>query len=253
MTANNSIQSLLDQLRRDFLAELPGRIQEIESLILGQVNNNNYEEIFRLVHSLKGGGGTHGIQIISVICHQLESYLEKQQQADNLGSTECTDHCLKYIDLLIKTHEQALDGKNKFTGIEKLLNNISNNNSDHKYSILLVESSKLQVNLIKQFLSSPPLIIDTHNNGLKALELLLHKKYDIIITGMEVDELNGAALIAAMRLSKTVNRDTKSILLTTKNFNKPKRNTDPDRIIARSTDISQQLKDAVDELLKQIK
>ena len=253
MTANNPIQSLLDQLRRDFLAELPGRIQEIESLILGQAKNDNYEEIYRLVHSLKGGGGTHGIQIISVICHQLESYLEKQQETDNLGSTECIDHCLKHIDLLIKTHEQASEGKNKFTEIEKRLNNISNSFSDHKYSMLLVESSRLQVNLIKQFLSSLPLAIDTHNNGLKALELLLHKKYDIIITGMEVDELNGAALVAAMRLSKTVNRDTKSILLTTKKFHNPKRNIDPDKIIMRSTDINQQLKDVVLELLKPIK
>ena len=253
MTVNNPIQSLLDQLRRDFLAELPGRIQEIESLILGLTNNNNYEEIYRLVHSLKGGGGTHGIQIISVICHQLESYLETQQEADNLGSTECIDHCLKYIDLLIKTHEQASEDKNKFTEIEKCLNNISNSFTGYKHSLLLVESSRLQVNLIKQFLSSLPLVIDIHNNGLKALELLLHKKYDIIITGMEVDELNGAALIAAMRLSKTVNRDTKSILLTTKSFNNPKRNTDPDKIIARSADINQQLKDAVNELLKKIK
>ncbi|MCW8855179.1 MAG: Hpt domain-containing protein [Gammaproteobacteria bacterium] len=252
MTTNNPVQALLDQLRNEFLTELPAKIEEIESLILGLTNNNNYEEIYRLVHSLKGAGGTHGIQIISVICHQLENHLEKQREQNKLSSTECIDYCLKYIDLLSKVHGQAKNNSNQFSVIEKLLNDIANSNCEHKYSALLIESSQLQINLVKQSLSSVPLMIETHNNGLKALEILLHKKYDIVLTGMEINGLNGEALISAMRLSKSINKNTKSILLTSKSFNRPKRMTDPDRIIARSKDLSQQLKSAVEELLKQV-
>ena len=75
----------------------------------------------------------------------------------------------------------------------------------------------------------------------------------MIITAMEINELNGEALISAMRLSKSGNKNTKTILLTTKNFKKPNRETDPDKIIARSTNLSQQLQDTVEELLKQFK
>ena len=250
MPNNNSIQALLDQLKSEFMAELPGRIQEIESLILGLDNKDNYEEIYRLIHSLKGGGGTHGIQIISVICHQMEAYLEKQHELDKLSSTQCINHCLKYIDLLTKTYDQESNRNSQHSTIEKLLNKISKSDSTEKYTVLLIEPSRMQIDLIKQSLSSMPLAIDTHNNGLKALEILLHKKYDLIITGMEINELNGEALISAIRLSKSINKDTKSILLTSKAFNRPMRTTDPDKILARSQNLIQQVKDAVKELLK---
>ena len=249
MTSDNPVQAMLDQLKNEFIAELPSRLEEIEALVLGLSSNNNYEEIYRLIHSLKGAGGTHGIQIISVVCHQLESYLESQHDSGSLNSSQCIDHCLKYIDLLVKTHEEASKQKPQFNKIEKLLNEISDQQAAHRYTTLILESSRLQFDLIKQSLAHLPLIIDSDSNGLKALELLLHKKYDIIITGMEISELNGEALISAMRLSKSVNKDTKSILLTSKRFNNPNRATDPDRIITRSTKLSNELEKAVTELL----
>lgn len=250
MTSNNPAQELLDQLKNEFVEELPSRIEEIENLLLGLDKSDNYEEIYRAVHSLKGSGGVHGIQIITVICHQLESYMEAQYEAGSLNTKQCIDHSLKYIDLLLKTQVEASRQKTQFTNIEKLLNSISSTDSSHKYTALVLESSKLQMNFIKQSLSPLPLVFDFSNNGLKALELLLHKKYDIIITGLEINELNGEALIAAVRLSKSVNKNTKAILLTTKSITNPNRFTDPDKTLSRSTELSSRLLNTVSELLK---
>ena len=250
MTSNNPVQALLDKLKDEFIAELPNRIEEIENLILGLDSNDNYEEIYRNVHSLKGGGGTHGLQIISVICHHLETYLQASHDSGCLHTSDCIDHSLKYIDLLLKTHEDAFSKKNQFSRIEIALNKLTNSESAHKYTALILESSRLQIDLIKKSLSPIPLVIETHDNGLKALELLLHKKYDIIITAMEINELNGEALISAMRLSRSLNKDTKSILLTTKQPVTPNRSTDPNKIILRNTDMSARLLETVKELLK---
>ncbi|MDH5471545.1 MAG: Hpt domain-containing protein [Gammaproteobacteria bacterium] len=252
MTTLNPIQALLDKLRNEFIAELPGRIEEIEKLILTLDSADNYEELYRHIHSLKGAGGTHGIQIISVICHNLETYLQTRKDSGDLNSTACIDHCLKYIDLLNKTYKESTNSKNQLNRIEAKLGELTELESAHKYTALVLESSNLHINLIKQSLSSLSLAIETHDNGLKALELLLHKKYDLIITGMEINELNGEALISAVRLSKAINKNTKCILLTTRKPAKPNRMTDPDRIISRSTDLSTQLLETTKELLKEI-
>ena len=250
MVSINPAQEILEQLKKEYIDELPSKIEEIETLVIGLDKQDNYEEIYRLVHSLKGSGGTYGLQIITVICHQLESYMESQFEAGEINEKHCIDHCLKYLDLLVKTQREASKRNEKFNNIEKLLSNLSNSNLSNKFSALVLESSKMQMNLIKQSLSSVPVLIDFNNNGLVALELLLHKKYDIVITGMELGELNGEALISAIRLSKSINKDVKAILLTTKSIDNPNRRTDPNKIILRSTSQSEELLAAVNELLK---
>lgn len=250
MTSDNPVQALLEQLKNEFISELPGRISEIERLILELKESDNYEEIYRLVHSLKGAGGTHGIQIISVICHQLENHLETQHSSGNQQSDLSIDHSLKYLDLLSKTHEQVAAQNYQFGHIEKRLNEISDASSPAPFTALVIESSKLQTDLIKQSLSHLPLSIHTSDNGLKALEELLHKKYDLVITSMEIAELNGEAVISAMRLSKGINKDTRSILLTSNTGKQPNRYSDPDLIVSRSTQFSSELAKTAEQLLK---
>ena len=252
MADNNPVQNLLDQLKNEFIAELPDRIASLETLILGLDNHDNYEEIYRFVHSLKGIGGTHGIQIISVVCHQLETYLEKQHESNQLDSESSINHCLKYIDLLEKTYTELANNKTEFHSINKLLNEILDDSKTNKYSVLLLDSSKLKIEISKQCIASLPITIESHDNGLDALELLLHKKYDLLITGMEISSLNGEALIAAVRLSNSINKNIKTILLTTQNTDTCNRLIDPNSVILRSAQFGTELNNAANQLLKEI-
>ena len=251
MNTINPVHAMLEQLKNEFLAELPARIEEIEQLILGLESSNNYEEIYRQVHSLKGTGGTHGIPIISIICHELENFIEKEQMQGELNSGQCIDHCLLYIDLLTQTQKETLESRPDYNIIEQSLNKISNKISPNKHNALIIESSKLYIDLIKKSLSSLPLTIEVSTSGLKSLELLLHKKYDILITGKEIDEINGEAIIAAFKLSKPAGKNTKCILLTSKPATSSmlNRTTDPDSILKRSTSLSTDLNTSVKQLL----
>ncbi|MDH5765295.1 MAG: Hpt domain-containing protein [Gammaproteobacteria bacterium] len=252
MNTINPVQVMLEQLKNEFLAELPARTEEIEQLILGLNANDNYEEIYRQVHSLKGTGGTHGIPIISIICHELENFIEKEHSLGELNSDQSIDHCLLFIDLLIQTQKETIKTSPHYNDIQQALNKITNKISPNKHNVLIIESSKLYIDLIKESLSSLPLTIEVSTNGLKALELVLNKRYDIIITGKEIDELNGEAIIAAFKLSKPASKSTKCILLTSKPATKTrlKRTTDPDSILKRSTSLSSNINTCVKELLK---
>ena len=75
-TNSDTFQQMLLQLRKTFLEDMPEKLDRLESLLLEIEKNGDggevFNELYRIVHSLKGSGGTHGLHIITTICHQLE-------------------------------------------------------------------------------------------------------------------------------------------------------------------------------------
>ncbi|MDH5571383.1 MAG: Hpt domain-containing protein [Gammaproteobacteria bacterium] len=245
---NKEALELLNQFRNEFVSELSSKLDDLENMIIDSTSNDQYEEIYRNIHSLKGAGGTHGLHIISIICHQFEEELESQHGKNEFGQKKSTDNLLGYIDLLRQSRSEILQSKTEFSKIESALNSLNTQYLPDYKDILIIESSRLVMELTKQALASLPVNIHSHNNGLTALELLLHKKYDIIITGMEVKGLNGEALIAALKLSRGLSHKCKTILITSKKDIKIKRDLDPDRVIKRDTNYDSNLIQAVTEL-----
>ena len=246
---NKAALELLNQFRNEFIAELPSKLDTLENLVIDIKGDDNYEEIYRTVHSLKGAGGTHGLHIISIICHQFENTLETLNSKQQLNLKTSIDNLLEYLDLLRQSRREILLNKTEFTKIETALNKLTSKYLPDYKNILIIESSRLVMELIHKALSSLPLNIETQTNGLSALELLLHKRFDIVITGMEVKDLNGEALIAALKLSRGLSNKAQTILITSKEGIKIKRNLDPDKIIKRDTSFEQNLINAVNELI----
>ena len=63
------MQKMLRQLRATFLDELPERLDRLDNLLLdieklGAATGEEFNELYRGVHSIKGSGGTHGLHII---------------------------------------------------------------------------------------------------------------------------------------------------------------------------------------------
>lgn len=113
MTATTQLdtaQQILLQLRETFLEELPDRCDDIEDGILAlseDTDGEHFQRLYREVHSLKGSAGTHGVQPISTICHQLEDSLT--DAANNASHTpERIDIYLLYLDLIRRCHTLAL-------------------------------------------------------------------------------------------------------------------------------------------------
>jgi CheY-like chemotaxis protein len=91
------------------------------------------------------------------------------------------------------------------------------------------------------------------DNGLHALERLLHERYHILITGHEVKMLNGLALVSAVRLSHRHNQHIKAILLSSQKPRLFRRDIDPDYTIPRDARFPENLSSTIQTCLTQLR
>lgn len=108
-------QQMMQQLQANYLAELPDRINELEQRALSLKRTEGfaqeYEELYRKIHSLKGGAGTYGLQIVSTICHQMEDSLAYIANDSSKVDDNFLDRCIEYFDLMRLAIKGAVQGK----------------------------------------------------------------------------------------------------------------------------------------------
>ena len=243
------MQTMLADMKNGFLAELPDRLNTFEQLLLESAESEDPMEatqtLCREVHSVKGTAGTHGLPIISSICHHFEDQLQ-------LFSDNYVSHCLRYIDLLRETNEIALGDAPNFTPVEEKLLALRNEISDCHYHGLVVETSKYIAMIEQNVLQEYPIKITIVSDGMEALQRLLSEKFDLLITSQEIHSLNGIALISAIRASDSVNQDIKSLLITSQQKKVFARGCKPDKIIYKDEHIMHTLEIAIEKLMPEL-
>ncbi|MBT9613198.1 MAG: Hpt domain-containing protein [Burkholderiales bacterium] len=244
------VKAMLRQLRENYLAELDEKLGDIESDLLALERTERFADMFerayRKVHSLKGSAGTYGLPIISKICHQLEEHLNLFTNDASKLTREVLDRCLAHINLMRKARDQAQAGGEHFNDIEEALNALRTQLLGDRYSVLIVETSKVNIKLCADIMKRYPVQVTILDNGYQALELLLQHKYHLLITGLEVKMLNGLALVAAVRMSARGNQDMQAIMLSSSKQPPFKRNIDPNYIVPRDSQFAENLGRAID-------
>lgn len=218
MSANkDTFQRLLANMRAEFLDELPERCGELEDLILALEKSpkdvETFNDLYRRVHSLKGLGGTHGLSIITTLCHQLENRLTEAEVKHSFDKPFVTA-ALAYVDLINKVARQALLDKPDYAAIEAGLEKLRQSTLQSRKAGLIAESSATMAGFYQHTLAALPLQLTVIDSGLKALERLLQEPFDFVIVGRELKDLNGIALMSALRASATRNHKIPALLLT---------------------------------------
>lgn len=213
-------EELLAKLREEFLIELPNRCDKIESALFAINKEPNDSEtfhaLFREVHSIKGSGGTHGLAIVSAICHQLENTIT-QAKAEQRFDELFLSASLALCDLLKQVTDVFNSKKNDINHIEQKLDRLKKESLRNKKSVLIIESSKVMARLYQQAIDQVTRQIELMDDGLLALNRIMHEKFDLIILGGEIKALNARALIAAVRESKSINSKTEIVLISSSN------------------------------------
>lgn len=85
MTDTNELQAKLKLLSDAYAAQLPEKFRQIEQAC-EQLPRDNWDEegfqaLYRMVHSLTGSGKTFGFALLSDVAHNLEEYLRQIAQA----------------------------------------------------------------------------------------------------------------------------------------------------------------------------
>lgn len=252
MSGLSAFQVMLDGLRHDFLSQLSERCDSMDALVLRLVKSAGDREIFnalyRVIHSLKGAGGTHGLPIITRICHQLENVL---CAADDRHCFEeaFSDQALAYVDMLRLVDEVARQPEPDYSDIEVSLEAQRTLALKDLKSVMIADSSKMMSGLYQHVLASLPLQVTTVDEGVAALECLLRENYDLVIIGRELKTLNGIALIAALRANNSRNRDVPVVLITAGSEEVPE-HLQVNEVLRRDQSLSKRLLESVGSLLE---
>lgn len=251
----------LAQLRLNYIAELPERLEKLETELLrvereGDANSERFQSIFRAVHSMKGSGGTYGFFIITTVCHQFEDYLRAVGGESIHASlkAEYIPNCLHFLDILQDIADISMSGSEEFSSVEKKLSLLINTlNSSKKLTALIVTDSKSVAEYCRKVTLELGINAKLSDNSYASLLQLLTAPYDILITGAELPMLTGYSLLAAVRLSESVNRNIFSILITSKSdrLDKTKRDVDPDFVLKKDGDFGVHLESVLRNIIKQ--
>ncbi len=220
MTTNmEAFQILLKEMRESFLSELSERCDSCDALILALEKTPDdreaFNELYRRVHSLKGSGGTHGLAIITTLCHQLENLLSETDARQGFGPAFAT-RALAYVDLLRQVGQAARDDNPDYSAIEAELEILRQLTLQRRKAGLIAESSLVMAGLYQKALENLPLQLTVVDDGLAALARLLQEPFDFVIVGGELKELNGMAVMAALRAARGRNQNIPAILVSSK-------------------------------------
>lgn len=244
------VQLMLRQLRTTYLTEMTETLGEIESDILALERTNRFGEMFergyRKVRALKGSASVYSLPIVGKICNQLEEHLNLFGADPELLTPDMLERCRAHIALLHKAQEAARHGAEHFNDVDDELHTLRSKMLGPRFSALIVEISKVNIKLCTEIMKGYPAHVTVIDSGYQALELLLQQKYQLLIVGMEVKLLNGLALVAAVRMSARGNQDIQAILLTSSKLPSLKRTVDPNFIVARDSNFSQNLARAIE-------
>lgn len=216
----NAIEAVLRDMRNQFVDEVPERCQRMETLAKTiaetGASGEAFDELYRYVHSLKGSGGTHGLPIITNICHHFENLLTDAVSQSRMSPALFAERMLSYIDLLATTAEALRRGVSvvdKEVELERLLHL----REARQRVALLADSSKTMQGLFRSALDGFGLKVIVVDNGMQALMRLVHEPIDLLVVGNELDELSGQAVIAALRESHGRNHNIPVVLVKSAN------------------------------------
>jgi chemotaxis protein histidine kinase CheA len=240
-------QNLLEELKSSYIDHLPGKLEEIEDLVLQMEKGDfseSYAALYRAIHSLKGSGGTYGFDIITTICHQFEDWLSTLQDVKKVDK-KGIDVLLTYVDLLRNSVAHIVRAETSFADIEKNLAELKKSCAKNKLHGLLIDRSPLNAKIVAETLGADNVQLAVATTGIEGLSRLMRESFDFLITSQEVGELSGQATIVALRLSHSVNSRVKTLLLASNAVKDLPDEFQPDIVIKKDAQLTKNLQQSM--------
>ncbi len=221
----DQVQVLLQQLKQNYILEMPDRLDKLEHLVLALerdgFSDELFHELYRQVHSLKGSGGTYGLHVLTNICHPFEDFLSMVGNENDLPNAGFANVALAYLDLLREVSERIARNTGGVFDIDKMLEDLRQRTFAPRFHAILVENSTTVVKLVTRILRQYQFRVAVQDDGYVTLGRMLGERFDLLITAQEIKQLNGLALIAAVKMAGAGHQMAKTILLTSNSITTP--------------------------------
>lgn len=219
MNDDPDLAMILADMRHEFLEGTSDRLDEVDLAIRDLLAkrgdwNNNLLEIKRNVHSIKGGSSTFGFPTVSMIAHSLEDYLET---SSSVGQTEIEDVQF-FIDRIREIVDQGDEPEEEIAA--RILNGLPTRKRRGETvarptiaTVLLLMPKGLQRKIIGQELSSFGFRVLIADTALKAIDLGLTIKPNLVVASMVLDRMSGVDLARVFQGIEAT-RQTRILLMT---------------------------------------
>lgn len=200
LEADPDLEMILADLRNEYVAEAEDRLDEIEhaiALMLADKGRpeNNQLEIKRHVHTLKGSSGSFGFPAISIWSHALEDYFETIQ---DVGTDQLWDIQL-FVDRIRSVLESGENPNDReiAKAVKNLpLRGLTRDRTPLKagMSVLLLMPRGIQRKIISRELTTFGFKVIIVESSLKAVDLAITLRPDIVISSLVLDRISGIEL-----------------------------------------------------------
>ncbi len=141
----------MNEFKNKFIDEANELIQDLEKALLMLETNpsdaNIIEQIFRIMHSLKGEGSMFGFETISKFTHNLENVYDLIRNKKIKVNKDILDITLESVDILRNLLEENQDDKNVNNSIidinnriqEIISGNTGNSNTKEQQNVSIIE------------------------------------------------------------------------------------------------------------------
>lgn len=249
---------MLARLRAKYIAELPGKIDEIEDSLMalapGAAGDEAMLELYRRVHSIKGSAGSYGVPIVGAICHRLEDGINAAQDEGMDSLKAFVDSSLPFVDLLREAVALLRAGGDDASPIEAKLDALTWPHAEAKdaegrrISVMLLDDARTTSILLRSAFKNEAIDLVVASNDLAALERLMDERFDVLVCGRGAGRMGGLGVIAALKLSQGRSRDAISVLLTADPGAVPATRPGPDVVMGRGPGIADDLKAMIGQM-----
>lgn len=209
---------VLQNLKTAFIEDLPQQVTTLENAILSLDDPGafraRFEDLYRLLLQIRSRASTFDLEAVSLVCERMADRLHGINGRHSNYREADTDMLLDHVDLLRQVLSMVQQEANPAEIIAHLLVNHEPDRLPKTMRVLIVEHSPMILNKCKQGLEDYPTSVAVLDNGFDAIDRLLREPFDLLICSMELPKLNGVALIHAVRWSRGLNANIKTILLT---------------------------------------
>ena len=215
MIKEANLEDVLEQLRLEFIENSHEKLDMIDDLIgrlldeEGDAWRETYIEFQRQIHTIKGTAGSYGFQIVTEIAHSLEDYIET---SNSLGADQLSDIQL-YADHMRWIFEAGKNPSESTTAeiLRKLLSpnkSVFSSQEIRHIPVVLVMPYNIQRKIIANELASCGFRVYIADTSIRAIELALTHKPNIVFSNYDLSDINGvelALIFRSIEATKSIN------------------------------------------------
>lgn len=196
---------ILADIRQDFIDNTRDKLDvvddEIEALRTGSDQPEQHIlEIKRIIHSIKGGGGSFGFPTISKVAHGLEDYLETSGDISTVVADDLQVFVNTLTDILMAREEpdpelahmmlRSLPTGRRQSGVRAL----------DKGSAMMLMPRGVQRKIISQELAQLGYKVSILDNPIAAIDMALTLKPDYVIVTQVLERMTGMEMAWALQM-----------------------------------------------------